>query len=371
MANSEHVKVLEKQWHLNPFKTQPDAWRLWRKEHPETLPDLSGAMLHSRDLRGQDFSRTDLREANLVGAVLSRTDCRDADFSGAYLNSATFFRADLRNVNFAGADLTQVNLTASALDGANFKGALLGGTVFGDTDLRGVRCLDSAVHLFPSTIGMDTLQLGHGELPSVFLRRCGLSDVEIEMARLQDGHLSALQLDHVLSRVADSYVSRPSKYYSCFISYSHADKLFARALFDRLLRHGIQCWLDEKQLLPGDDIYEQVDRGIKLWDKVLLCCSEHSLTSWWVDNEISAAFAKEQQIMKERGKKVLALIPLNLDGYLFKWTNGKTTQIQTRLASDFTSWHKDAQEFEAQIERVISALRVDSGGREAPPRPKL
>jgi hypothetical protein len=29
-------------------------------------------------------------------------------------------------------------------------------------------------------------------------------------------------------------------------------------------------------MLPGDDIYEQVDRGIRLWDKVLLCCSRHS-----------------------------------------------------------------------------------------------
>jgi hypothetical protein len=28
--------------------------------------------------------------------------------------------------------------------------------------------------------------------------------------------------------------------------------------------------LDEKPMLPGDDIYERVDRGIRLWDKVML-----------------------------------------------------------------------------------------------------
>ncbi len=89
--------------------------------------------------------------------------------------------------------------------------------------------------------------------------------------------------------------------------------------------------------------------------------SEHSLSSWWVDNEISTAFAKEQQIMRERGKKVLALIPSNLDGYLFKWTNGKAKQVLTRLAADFTDWHRDTLEFEGQIERIVSALRTDEG----------
>ena len=132
---------------------------------------------------------------------------------------------------------------------------------------------------------------------------------------------------------------------------------------------GIRCWLDERQLLPGDDVYDAVDRAVRLWDKVLLCCSEASLTSWWVDNELATAFKNEQHLMKERGQKILKVIPLDLDGYLFKWQSGKATQTRERLAADFTGWATDHNKFDAAFERVTLALR--SGAREAPPPARL
>ena len=62
--------------------------------------------------------------------------------------------------------------------------------------------------------------------------------------------------------------------------------------------------------------------------------------------------------MKERGHKVLALIPLNLYDYLFNWHNGKTDEILRRLAADFT----DESQFSAQIDRVVLALQTDESG---------
>ena len=124
-------------------------------------------------------------------------------------------------------------------------------------------------------------------------------------------------------------------------------------------------------MLPGDDIYEHVDRGIRLWDKVLLCCSKHSLSSWWSDNEIDTAFGKERRLMKERGKKTLALIPLDLDGHLLsgQWESGKSQQVLARMVADFRGWNSNHKKFETQVERVVLALRADEGGR--PPAPKF
>jgi len=87
----------------------------------------------------------------------------------------------------------------------------------------------------------------------------------------------------------------------------------------------------------------------------------------------SRAFKKETKIMKERGKKVLSLIPLDLDGHLFSpdYRSGRQSEITSRVAANFVGWENDHALFGRELEKVTRALRTDEGGREKPPPAKL
>jgi TIR domain/Pentapeptide repeats (8 copies) len=329
------------QQQLQLIRQGPSQWNQWRAENPAITPDLHKANLSGADLHKANLSGADLQLADLSGAELGGADFHNADLKGA----------DLHKTNLSGADLSVADLRHADLSGANLTEAIFYETIIGSSNLTDANGLDTCNHRGPSMVDHRTLAKS-GHLPLPFLRGCGIPDTFIEYL--------------------PSLLNHPVQFFSCFISYNHEDKPFARRLHDALQGRGIRCWLDEKQLLPGDDIHEQIDHGIRLWDKVLLCCSTHSLTSWWVDGEIEKAFQKEQALMKERKRKVLVLIPLNLDGYLLDaWVNGKASQVKSRLAADFRGWEESHAKCEEQIELVVRALRADEYARTKPPKSLL
>ena len=127
-------------------------------------------------------------------------DLSMANLSGAALSGATLSEANLWMTNLHWASLTNTDFNLTRIDW----------TVFGDVDLSKAKGLETVIHTGPSTIGIDTLYRSRGNLPEVFLRGCGVPDAMITFAR--------------------SLVGNAIEYYSCFISYSSLDQVFAERL---------------------------------------------------------------------------------------------------------------------------------------------
>ena len=317
--------------------------------------DLSGADFDGTDLRGAELFGADLSSAKLFGANLSRANLRSANLGGTNLRGA-----NLRNGDLGGADLRGAILGGADLRGANFEGSALGWTSLGYVDLGSAVGLATVEHYGPSSIGTDTLERTAASLGNDLARQAEV-EAFLRGAGVNDGLLDFWR----------TYIGQPIDFYrGCFISHAHADKVLAKRLCNDLQAAGIRCWLDDHQILPSDRLLESIDKGIRTWDKVLLCCSEASLTSHWVNAEIDEALKNEERLWKGRSKRVLALIPINLDGYLFKW-DGDQASILTDRQANFVGWESDNSIYQEQFERIVQALRADDAGREKPPKSRV
>ena len=389
MASPEHLKIL---------KEGVEVWNVWRKDHTVVadltgaklggaalkganlngtdleFADLNGANLHAADLHGANLHAADLHGANLQRADLGFATLNDATLNSANLivtdlNGANLTGANLRDANLNGADLTSANLRVANLTGANLafanltdadlilanlSGADFGWTVIGNVDLSLIQGLTKVRHKGPSEIATSTLERTAVALAKDASRR-GEVEAFLRGAGVPESIMAAFAL----------MSANPNKFCSCFISYSHTDSAFAHRLYDQVQARGIRCWLDDHDLKPGDRILDVVDDAIRLHDKILLCCSNASLESWWVKDEIRKAQARE------RNEDRLIIIPLNLDGYLFEWEDGLAEDIRTRLAADFTGWEHDNARFEREFERVVQALRTDKRAQERAAKPTV
>ena len=92
-----------------------------------------------------------------------------------------------------------------------------------------------------------------------------------------------------------SLVGKPIDYYSCFISYSSKDEAFAKRLHADLQSNNVRCWFAPEDMKIGDKIRPRLNESIRIYDKLLLVLSEHSVASKWVEFEVEAAMDKEQE----------------------------------------------------------------------------
>jgi TIR domain len=59
-----------------------------------------------------------------------------------------------------------------------------------------------------------------------------------------------------------------------FIAYAHDDKKAIRNLYNRMAREGVQVWLDEEKILPGQDWEYEIRKAIRRSDVIIVCLSK-------------------------------------------------------------------------------------------------
>ena len=88
-----------------------------------------------------------------------------------------------------------------------------------------------------------------------------------------------------------------------FISHSSKDKPFAKRLINELSQDkSLNFWIDEKEMLVGDDIQKSVTENLKTSDYLMLLISNNSINSPWVNFEVS------QFIGFAEGKNIIPII---------------------------------------------------------------
>jgi TIR domain len=95
-----------------------------------------------------------------------------------------------------------------------------------------------------------------------------------------------------------------------FLCHSSNDKPAVRELYYRLKADGVDPWLDEEKLLPGQHWEEEIPKAVRDSDVVLVCLSRGSLTkTGYVQKEIKYAL----DVADEQPEGTIFLIPLKLE----------------------------------------------------------
>ena len=363
MANEEQLAIL---------KQGVEVWNRWRKKNPDVKIDLSEADLSEADLKKADlheanltdagFSDADLTQANLRKANLSKASLHLTNLSYAHLTGTNLSNAYLTDTNFSHADLMDADLSdancsdtifkQADLRGANFRSAAIWGVTFTFLDLSQTKGLEGANHYAPSAIDTDTLQQSKGKIPEIFLRGCGLSDWEIQMAKLYNPDLSNNELIDIQNKIFTLRQRQAIQISSLFISYSHGDSTFVDKLESQLNNKGIRFWRDIHDMKAGR-IETQIDRAISQNRTVLLVLSKNSIKSDWVEHEVRTARGLE----KEVGRDVLCPVALDDSWRSSPWPRRVMEQIMEYNILDFSSWEDDVK-FEEMFRKLIDGLEL-------------
>jgi hypothetical protein len=144
-------------------------------------------------------------------------------------------------------------------------------------------------------------------------------------------------------------------FYSCFVSHSSKDRRFCDRLHLDLQAKAVRVWYFPENAQWGANVWAEIDRNIKVYDKVIVVCSKHSLKSGPVLREIERALNREDHTQKN------ILFPLTLDTYVFDgWEHERKADVVRKVVGDFSGWDRDPAKYRKALDKLLKGLRAES-----------
>jgi formylglycine-generating enzyme required for sulfatase activity len=126
-----------------------------------------------------------------------------------------------------------------------------------------------------------------------------------------------------------------------FLCHSTGDKVTVRDLYKRLQADGFEPWLDEEDLLPGQEWAKEIPKAVRATEAIIVCLSQSSIgKEGYVQREIGYAL----DVAQEKPEGALFIFPLKLE----------ECDIPDRLSR----WQAGRLFSERGYERLVQALKI-------------
>jgi hypothetical protein len=131
------------------------------------------------------------------------------------------------------------------------------------------------------------------------------------------------------------------KHPKVFLSHASEDKdRFVNEFAIRLTQNGVDVWLDNWEMLPGDSLVDKIfGEGLKEAEAVIIVLSEYSVQKPWVKEELNSTIVNRIQ----NGTK---LIPVVIDD----------CEVPESLKSTLWESIKDKSSYDSNFERILATV---------------
>ncbi len=149
----------------------------------------------------------------------------------------------------------------------------------------------------------------------------------------------------------------PDRKLRVFICHASQDKPIARELYQKLSAESwIDPWLDDENLLPGQDWNLETEKAVEQADAVLVCLSTVSVTrEGYVQKELRRAL----DLALEKPEGAIFIIPLRLND----------CEAPRSLRAYQTLDYFPADQREKSVRRLLEALKARAGALDVKPAP--